>query len=57
MGPPLPIVAEGIETQEQLRVLRQLGCGMGQGFLFGRPASAEIIGPRISEAMLEKVTA
>ena len=53
----LPIVAEGIETQAQLGVLRQLGCGMGQGFLFGRPASAEVIGPRIAEAMLEKVTA
>ena len=53
----LPIVAEGIETPEQLRVLRQLGCGMGQGFLFGRPASAEVIGPRMAEAMLEKATA
>jgi diguanylate cyclase (GGDEF)-like protein len=53
----LPIVAEGIETEEQLRVLRQLGCGMGQGFLFGRPGSAEIVGPRIMEAMIEKVVA
>jgi EAL domain-containing protein (putative c-di-GMP-specific phosphodiesterase class I) len=46
----LPIVAEGIETPEQLRALRHLGCGMGQGFLFGRPASAEILGPRLLEA-------
>jgi len=53
----LPIVAEGIETQEQLRVLRQLGCGMGQGFLFGRPASAEVLGPRMIESMLERATA
>jgi EAL domain-containing protein (putative c-di-GMP-specific phosphodiesterase class I) len=46
----LPIVAEGIETPDQLRVLRQLGCGMGQGFLFGRPSSAEMIGPRLATA-------
>jgi diguanylate cyclase (GGDEF)-like protein len=49
----LPIVAEGIETSEQLRVLRRLGCGMGQGYLFGRPASAEVIGPRLAGAALE----
>ena len=53
----LPIVAEGIETQEQLRVLRLLGCGLGQGFLFGRPASADVIGVRLTEGMLVKATA
>jgi len=44
------VVAEGVETADQLRVLRQLGCGMGQGFLFGRPSSAEMIGPRLATA-------
>jgi len=53
----LPIVAEGIETPEQLRMLRHLGCGMGQGFLFGRPASAKVLGPRLVEAALERATA
>jgi EAL domain-containing protein (putative c-di-GMP-specific phosphodiesterase class I) len=37
----LPIVAEGIETEEQLAVLRRMGCGLGQGFLLGRPAAAD----------------
>jgi diguanylate cyclase (GGDEF)-like protein len=36
----LSTVAEGIETPEQLRVLRGLGCGLGQGYLFGKPAAA-----------------
>ena len=29
-------VAEGIETPEQLRVLEELGCDLGQGWLFAR---------------------
>jgi diguanylate cyclase (GGDEF)-like protein/PAS domain S-box-containing protein len=33
----LDVVAEGIETTEQLEALHHLGCGRGQGFLFGRP--------------------
>ena len=31
----LDVVAEGIEDKEQLRQLRELRCGLGQGFLFG----------------------
>jgi diguanylate cyclase (GGDEF)-like protein/PAS domain S-box-containing protein len=34
----LDTVAEGIETEEQLTILRSLGCDLGQGYLFGRPA-------------------
>ena len=33
----LDVVAEGIETERQLRVLRELGCQHAQGFLFARP--------------------
>ncbi len=33
----LPIVAEGIETHEQLVALQELGCPLGQGYYFGRP--------------------
>jgi EAL domain-containing protein (putative c-di-GMP-specific phosphodiesterase class I) len=34
----LRVVAEGIETDAQLRALRDLGCEFGQGYLFARPA-------------------
>jgi EAL domain-containing protein (putative c-di-GMP-specific phosphodiesterase class I) len=33
----LQLVAEGIETPEQLRVLRDLDCELGQGYLFSKP--------------------
>ena len=35
----LTTVAEGIETAENADQLAALGCEMGQGFLFGRPAA------------------
>jgi diguanylate cyclase (GGDEF)-like protein len=34
----LEIIAEGIETPEQLQALRGMGCEYGQGFLLARPA-------------------
>ena len=33
-------VAEGIETPEQLAIVRDLGCDIGQGFLLGRPVAS-----------------
>lgn len=36
----IPVTAEGIETARQARDLTALGCTFGQGYLFGRPASA-----------------
>ena len=35
------VVAEGVETQDQLDVLTEEGCDMVQGFLFYRPLSPE----------------
>ena len=37
----LTIVAEGIETPGQLERLRALGCELGQGYLFARPAGSD----------------
>jgi diguanylate cyclase (GGDEF)-like protein len=40
-GLGIGIVAEGIETAAQADRLRELGCDLGQGFLFSRPVPAE----------------
>jgi EAL domain-containing protein (putative c-di-GMP-specific phosphodiesterase class I) len=37
----LKAVAEGVETPEQLELLRRSGCGELQGFLFARPLPAD----------------
>jgi EAL domain-containing protein (putative c-di-GMP-specific phosphodiesterase class I) len=38
----LAIVAEGVETEEQSRCLRELGCDEMQGYLFSKPVPREV---------------
>jgi EAL domain-containing protein (putative c-di-GMP-specific phosphodiesterase class I) len=42
-GLGLGALAEGIETEEQAAFLREIGCPLGQGYLFSRPVPAEQI--------------
>ncbi|MGE5655579.1 MAG: EAL domain-containing protein [Actinomycetota bacterium] len=39
----LDVIAEGVETEEQLEILRSLGCEGGQGYLFSQPLDAEAV--------------
>jgi EAL domain-containing protein (putative c-di-GMP-specific phosphodiesterase class I) len=45
----LSVVAEGIETADQLMALRALGCQQGQGYYFSRPVAAD--DPTLTTAM------
>jgi EAL domain-containing protein (putative c-di-GMP-specific phosphodiesterase class I) len=45
----MKVVAEGVETSEQLAQLQILRCEGGQGFLFSRPLDAEGAGALLAD--------
>jgi diguanylate cyclase (GGDEF)-like protein/PAS domain S-box-containing protein len=49
------VVGAGIEKPKQLEALRELGCNLGQGYLFSQPVDAESAGKLLGEqnAMLQ----
>jgi diguanylate cyclase (GGDEF)-like protein len=56
----LGVTAEGIETPRQQLRLEQLGCDVGQGYLFGAPRSAEITEQllrELSSSLLDRLAA
>lgn len=53
----LKVIAEGVESTEQLAVLRGLGCGVGQGYLFARPLPAQQFLDFVQQHGDEEVTA
>jgi diguanylate cyclase (GGDEF)-like protein/PAS domain S-box-containing protein len=44
-------VAEGVETEEQIAILRDLDCELAQGFLFSRPVDAARLGRILAEGL------
>jgi EAL domain-containing protein (putative c-di-GMP-specific phosphodiesterase class I) len=46
-GLGLQVVAEGVETEVQLAVLRRLRCDGAQGYLLGRPTEPQVIQDRV----------
>src|SRR5215212_3802773 len=41
----LRATAEGVETVDQLRLVRELGCDLAQGYLIARPLEPDALGP------------
>lgn len=48
----LKVIAEGIESEDQLKLLRSHGCDEGQGYLFARPTPAAKIPPLLAMSVL-----
>lgn len=55
-GLNLQILAEGVETIEQLEFLRALGCDSAQGYFFSKPLPAEEISVFLVESMFSQST-
>ncbi|MFL5520009.1 MAG: putative bifunctional diguanylate cyclase/phosphodiesterase, partial [Gemmatimonadales bacterium] len=51
------VVAEGVESEEQAAELRRLGCHRAQGYLLGRPMSAENAMREVAARQLEGLRA
>jgi diguanylate cyclase (GGDEF)-like protein/PAS domain S-box-containing protein len=47
-------VAEGIEEWEQVRRLREVGCALGQGYLFARPLAAADVEQTLADGGLRR---
>jgi EAL domain-containing protein (putative c-di-GMP-specific phosphodiesterase class I) len=52
-GLGLEVVAEGVEDFAEALKLKALGCGMGQGYFYGRPMSREAVKTYLSERYVD----
>jgi EAL domain-containing protein (putative c-di-GMP-specific phosphodiesterase class I) len=50
----LMVIAEGVETAEQLEFLREQGCDEMQGYFFSRPLTAQAFGERMAAGWVSK---
>jgi EAL domain-containing protein (putative c-di-GMP-specific phosphodiesterase class I) len=47
----MKVVAEGIETDEQLSKLKSMECEYGQGYLFTKPINSQMAGSLLSKSL------
>lgn len=55
LGMDIELVAEGIETQQQLNLLLAMGVSVGQGYLFSRPVKASVAEALIASELAQAV--
>ena len=49
----VPVIAEGVETKEQMELLKKLGCDIIQGYYFSKPLPPEEFGALIEKELKE----
>jgi len=50
----LDVIAEGIETETHLRMLSEMGCPLGQGFLFSRPIDMQAMQNELTRRSVDR---
>lgn len=45
----VPVIAEGVETAEQMKALREMGCDLVQGYYFSKPVPADVFETFLTE--------
>ncbi len=50
------VVCEGIEKQDEAKLLREFGCEVGQGFLYGKPMAIADFEKRFNNPMQSKIS-
>jgi PAS domain S-box-containing protein len=56
-GLHLKVVAEGVETQAQVDLLKDIGCELAQGYFYSKPVSAEAIEQLLNNNRVANVSA
>jgi diguanylate cyclase (GGDEF)-like protein/PAS domain S-box-containing protein len=49
----LHVVAEGVETAQQMKQLKDLGCDLGQGYYFAKPSSSQTMSEMLARAVVK----
>jgi len=49
----MKVVAEGVETEEQLTKLKLMECEYGQGYLFNKPIDSRAAGALLAKSLAE----
>jgi EAL domain-containing protein (putative c-di-GMP-specific phosphodiesterase class I) len=50
----MKVIAEGIETDEQLSRLRSMDCEYGQGYLFTKPVDSQAIKALLAKSFIKR---
>lgn len=50
----MSVIAEGVETEEQLALLKELGCDEIQGYLFSKPLTTDHFSQLLSKELATK---
>nr|WP_275575201.1 EAL domain-containing protein [Methylocucumis oryzae] len=45
----IKVIAEGVETLEQFRLLKDMGCDFGQGYYFSRPVNSDVFSSYLND--------